>query len=160
MTPEPSADHCLSTLKTYTYLTFNGQIINRYRWNETNLNDILIEENIQFIHKIPIPVRWKNREKSVKEKQSHTYIYMVRYFAYVYGVVRISLFTRKNTRGGSTVFSLKKTQKPLISKTIVFLSLAQDLQWVTNGPKIYFGLGHNLNQTQLGSTKLNIDIQC
>ena len=41
-------------------------------------------------------------------------IYMVRQFAYVHEVVRISLLIRKNTRCGSIVLSLKNNTKPVV----------------------------------------------
>ena len=69
-------------------------------------------------------------------------IYMVQQFAYVHGVARISQFSGKNTRCGSTVFSLKNNTKTLISKKIVFISCAQDSQWATKWAKNFSqGLG-------------------
>ena len=63
----------------------------------------------------------KNREnKTRKEKQSHAQdsIYVVRQFAYVLGVARISLLSKKITMCGYSVFLSKKQQqdKTLITK--------------------------------------------
>ena len=41
-------------------------------------------------------------------------IYVVRQFAYVHEIARISLLTEKNTRCGSIVLSLKNNTKPVI----------------------------------------------
>ena len=115
LTPEPSIDHCSSTLQTYTYLTFNGQIINGCRWNETNLNDILIEEDIQICTKFSDLWDVKIEKKYVPKKNNYT----IR--QYLYGLV-ISLYPRscmyvKNTRYGSTIFFLKtKYKKPEFPK--------------------------------------------
>ena len=70
-------------------------------------------------------MRNKKIEKThAKEKQSHTQdnIYVIRQFAYVNGVVGISLLLGKNTKCSSTVFlSLKKLQPQiLITKNCVF----------------------------------------
>ena len=57
------------------------------------------------------PVRNKKLEKThIKEKQLHAQdnIYVIRQFAYVYRVVEISLFSRKNTKCGSLVFFLSQ----------------------------------------------------
>ena len=55
----------------------------------------------------------KNKEKIyAKEKinnDTQDSVYVIRQFAYVYGVAGISLFLGKNTECGSTVFSLKTT---------------------------------------------------
>ena len=72
-------------------------------------------------------MRNKNIEKThAKEKQSHAQdnIYVVRQFAYVYGVVRISLLSEKKYRVqlAATIFSLSikhgnnTTLKTLIAK--------------------------------------------
>ena len=73
------------------------------------------------------PVRNKtNRENTHQRKQSHAQdnIYVVRQFAYVYGVVRISLLSGKNkkVRQYSFSHSQKLHQKTLITKTTVFIS--------------------------------------
>ena len=57
------------------------------------------------------PVRNKQIKKThVKEKQSHAKdnIYAVWQFAYVHGIARISLLSRKNTKYGSIVFPLSQ----------------------------------------------------
>ena len=68
------------------------------------------------ILEIPKSVRCKNREKIHihQRKNNHTQdsIYMVWQFAYIHEVVGISLFLGKNTRCGSTIFSLKNNIKP------------------------------------------------
>lgn len=69
-------------------------------------------------------------------------IYIVRQFPYVHGVAVISQFSRKNTRCGNTVFSLKNNIKTLISKITVFISCTQDSQWATKLAKNFSqGLG-------------------
>ena len=79
----------------------------------------------------------KNREnKTRKEKQSHAQdgIYVVRQFAYVLGVARISLLSKKITMCGYCVFLSQKQQqdKTLITKKkTAFISCAQDSQWAT-----------------------------
>ena len=79
----------------------------------------------------------KNREnKTRKEKQSHAQdsIYVVRQFAYVLGVARISLLSKKITMCGYSVFLSQKQQqdKTLITKKkTAFISCAQDSQWAT-----------------------------
>ena len=79
----------------------------------------------------------KNREnKTPKEKQSHAQdsIYVVRQFAYVLGVARISLLSKKITMCGYSVFLSQKQQqdKTLITKKkMAFISCAQDSQWAT-----------------------------
>ena len=60
---------------------------------------------------------------------------MVQQFAYIHGVAGISRFSGKNTRCGSTVFSLKNNIKTIISETTVFISCAQDSQWATKWAK-------------------------
>ena len=52
------------------------------------------------------------KEKNMRKKKKkfiQDNIYVIQQFTYVYGVTEISLFLRKNTRCGSTVFSLKTT---------------------------------------------------
>ena len=68
-------------------------------------------------------MRCKSRVKYTPKKNNHTQdsIYVVRQFAYVHEVAGISLFSEKNTKCGSTFFSLKNDIKTLISKTIDFL---------------------------------------
>ena len=61
------------------------------------------------------PVRnKKNRENTRQRKQSHAQdnFYVVRQFAYIYGVIGISLLSGKNTKCSYSVFSLplKTTQ--------------------------------------------------
>ena len=79
----------------------------------------------------------KNREnKTRKEKQSHAQdsIYVVRQFAYVLGVARISLLSKKITICGYSVFLSQKQQqdKTLITqKKTAFISCARDSQWAT-----------------------------
>ena len=79
----------------------------------------------------------KNREnKTRKEKQLHAQdsIYVVRQFAYVLGVARISLLSKKITMCGYCVFLSQKQQqdKTLITKKkTAFISCAQDSQWAT-----------------------------
>ena len=64
-------------------------------------------------HKIPKSVRCKYREKYAPKKTiTQDNIYVVLQFAYVHRVVRISLYSKKNTRYVSTVFSLKNYIKP------------------------------------------------
>ena len=64
------------------------------------------------------PVRKQKIEKThVKEKQSHAQdnIYVVRQFAYIHGIVEISLLSGKNTEyniGGYNIFSLYITRQP------------------------------------------------
>ena len=67
-------------------------------------------EGVKNIHEISRFVRCKNREKYAPKKTIiQDNIYFVRQFAYINRVAVISLFTRKkNTRGGSIVFSLSK----------------------------------------------------
>ena len=67
-------------------------------------------EGVKNIHEISRFVRCKNREKYAPKKTIiQDSIYFVRQFAYINRVAVISLFTRKkNTRGGSIVFSLSK----------------------------------------------------
>ena len=71
-------------------------------------NIVIFEGNI---HKISRSIRCKKREKYAQKKKKFIQdnIYVIRQFTYVYGVTEISLFLRKNTRCGSTVFSLKTT---------------------------------------------------
>ena len=71
-------------------------------------NIVIFEGNI---HKSSCSVRCKNIEKYVPKKKKITQdnIYTVRQFIYVHRVAEISLFSMKNTRCGSTVFSLKTT---------------------------------------------------
>ena len=90
------------------------------------------------MYKIPRPVRCKNREKYTSKKNNHTQdsIYVVWQLAYVHGVVGFSLFLRKNTECGSTIFLSKKLyQNPnLQNKNFYILHT-----WITmgykNGPK-------------------------
>ena len=83
----------------------------------------------------------KNREnKTPKVKQSHAQdsIYVVRQFAYVHRVARISLLSKKITMYGYSVFLSQKQQqdKTLITKKkTAFISCAQDSQWVTKRAK-------------------------
>ena len=67
------------------------------------------------MYKIPKSVRCKIEKKNTSKKNNHTQdnIYVVWQFAYVHGVAKISLFSRKNTIcGGNPVFSLKNNIKP------------------------------------------------
>ena len=66
------------------------------------------------MYEIPRPVRCKNKEKYTPKKKNHTQdgIYVVQQIVYVHEVTRISLFLRKNTGYGCTVFSLKNNIKP------------------------------------------------
>ena len=52
----------------------------------------------------------KNREKYMSKKNKHTQdsIYVIRQFAYIHEITRISLLSRKNTKCGSTVFQSLK----------------------------------------------------
>ena len=65
------------------------------------------------IHEIPTSIRCKNRDKIYAKKKKKNYtqdsVYVIRQFAYVYGVAGILLFSRKNIECGSTIFSLKTT---------------------------------------------------
>ena len=67
----------------------------------------------------------KKREKiHAKEKQSHAQdnIYVVQQFAYVHGVVGISLLSRKNTEYNLQLeyfLSITKTQQPHHTKTLI-----------------------------------------
>ena len=68
---------------------------------------VCVEGNI---YEIPKSMRCKNKEKYASKKTiTQDNIYVVWQFAYVYEVARISLFTRNNTKCGSTVFLSKKT---------------------------------------------------
>ena len=65
----------------------------------------------------PTYEKQKIEKTHAKEKQSHTQdsIYVVRQFAYVHGVVGISLLSGKNTEhnhGGYNIFSLYITRQP------------------------------------------------
>ena len=79
------------------------------------------------IHEIPRSMRCKNRGKKYASKKIITQdnIYVVRQFAYVHGVIRISLLSRKNTKCDSTGFLSQKYHETGISKITVFLSCAQ-----------------------------------
>ena len=96
------------------------------------------------MYEILIPVRCKNREKYTPKKNSHTQdrIYVVRELAYIHGVVGISLFSRKNTECGNTIFlfffTLKNDIETLISKTIIFISCTHDSQWATKTGQKFF----------------------
>ena len=113
-------------------------------------------------------VRNKNKENTRQIKQSHVKdnIYAVQQFAYVYGVARISLLSRKIQSVAVQFFSLSK-------KLHLAHRIHNELQ---NGPKskpslyrlnlrkspiknyaalFQVGSSRQLDQTQLGSTKPN-----
>ena len=71
-----------------------------------------------------------------RKKITQKNIYVVRQFAYINGVVVISLFSGNNTRCGCIVFSLKITNQTLVSKQRYFTP-TQDSQWAKHGPKIF-----------------------
>ena len=79
-------------------------------------DDIWSEGNI---HKIPRFVRCKNKEKYVSKKTIiYDNIYMIRQFAYIHKVARISLFSEKKKKKykmHSTVFSTPWTKPHKIS---------------------------------------------
>ena len=82
------------------------------------------------------PVRNKKIEKThAKEKQSHAQdsIYVVQQFAYIHGVVRISLLSGKKIQSTAVQFfffslSQRLHQETLITKTTVSISYIQDSQ--------------------------------
>ena len=71
-------------------------------------------KSIQNQHEIPKPVKNKNREKHTSKKNNYSQysIYVVRQFAYVHGVARISLFLGKNTECGSTRYYFGSSHNP------------------------------------------------
>ena len=63
-------------------------------------------------------------KKNNNNNNNHTQdsIYVVRQFTYVYGVIRISLFSWKNTECGSTVFlSKKRHQNPNLQNNSFYI---------------------------------------
>ena len=99
----------------------------------------------------------KNRENTRQRKQSHTQdnIYVVQQFAYVYGVVGISLLLGKNTEYkncGYNLFSLIKNTACRPKPPLHGLSFSKS---PIKNHAILFGLGWVVepDQTKLGSTK-------
>lgn len=79
----------------------------------------------------------KEEKKYAQKKIIIQYsIYVVQQFAYVYGVLGISLFTWKNTRYGSTTFSLKNNTKPWSPKQNFFYHVHKIHNWLQNRPQI------------------------
>ena len=97
------------------------------------------------MYEIPRPVRCKNREKYMPKKNNYTQdrIYVVWQFAYIHRVVRILLFSKKNTKCGSTFFffffSLKNDIKTLVFKTTVLHPTHKIHNGLQKGPKQFPG---------------------
>ena len=114
-----------------------------------------------------------NRENTRKRKQSHAQdnIYVVRQFAYVHGVVGISLLSGKNTeyKIAATILFLSpsrmRQQQPTILKTLIMAKSVyiyemdpKNCKFFIKNHAILFGSGRVVkpDQTKLGSTKPNI----
>ena len=103
----------------------------------------------------------KKIEKThAKEKQSHAQdnIYVIRQFAYVHRIARISLLSRKNYKCGSTLFqSLKNNNNKNPNHQKRFLHRLNLKKSSIKNHATLFGLGQVVNRIKhkLGSTKPN-----